>query len=165
MANFRNVYKSDHLGVVDLEEMLEQGKQLVFTISHVNQEMGAKVAGSKIDANIAYFKEPIKPLVLNATNAKIVKSFARSTDTDNWNNIAVELYIDSSVKMKGEVVGGVRIKPIQPVIQKIKPIFDEAKFEKAFIANATIETITKSFQTTEETLTKYNEYVASRTEK
>lgn len=165
MANFRNVYKSDHLGVIDLEEMLEQGKQLVFTISHVKQELGAKVAGSKIDANIAYFKEPIKPLVLNATNAKVVKSFSRSIDTDNWNNIVVELYIDASVKMGREVVGGVRIKPIQPVIQKIKPIFDEAKFEKAFIANATIEKITSAFQITEETLTKYKEYVASRTEK
>ena len=145
--------------------MMEQGKSLIFTISHVKQELGAKVAGSKIDANIAYFKEPIKPLVLNATNAKIVKSFARSTDTDNWNNIAVELYVDSSVKMKGEIVGGVRIKPIQPIIQKVKPTFEEKHFEKAFNANATIETITNGFITNEEILTKYNEYVTSRATK
>jgi hypothetical protein len=32
MENFRNVYKSDHLGVVDLEEMIESGKKLIFTI-------------------------------------------------------------------------------------------------------------------------------------
>lgn len=163
MANFRNVYKSDHLGVIDLEEMIEQGKQLVFTIDHVNQEYGAKVAGNKIDANIAYFKEPIKPLVLNSTNAKIVKSFAGSTDTDNWKNILVELYIDSTVKMKGEVVGGVRIKPIQPVKQK--PTFQEKHFEKAFNANATVETIKGSFITDDETLNKYTDYVNSKSTK
>ena len=65
----------------------------------------------------------------------------------------------------GQIVGGIVVSPIAPITEKVKPIFDEAKFEKAFIANATIETITKSFQTNEETLTKYNEYVASRTTK
>ena len=165
MANFRNVYKSDHLGVVDLEEMIENGKKLIFTISHVKQELGVVVAGNKIDANIAYFKEAIKPLVLNATNAKQIKAFTGSTDTDNWNNVAVELYIDASVKLKKEVVGGVRIKPNQPIINKVKTTFKEEHFEKAFKANATIETITNGFITNEEILTKYNQYVTDRATK
>jgi len=67
--HYRAVFKSDHLGSADLEEMLEENCELIFTIKHVKQERNTKVAGRNIDANIAYFHEPIKPLVLNATNS------------------------------------------------------------------------------------------------
>jgi hypothetical protein len=120
MANYRSVYKSDHLGVIDLEELIENGKQLIFTIKEVKQELGVFVAGNRGNFNITYFKENIKPLVLNATNANTVRKLAGgSTNTDNWNNILVELYIDNSVKMKGQIVGGVRIKTQKPIIDKI----------------------------------------------
>lgn len=123
MPNYRKVYKSDHLGVVDLEELVEQNMPLIFTIKCVKQEIGAVVAGNKGNFNIAYFNEPIKPLVLNSTNASTVRKLGNfGTDTDTWLNIPVELYIDASVKMKGQIVGGVRIKQISPRIQK--PISD-----------------------------------------
>jgi hypothetical protein len=115
MPNYRNVYKSDHLGVVDLEELVEQGKPLVFTVTKVKQEEGAMVAGSKGNFNIAYFKEGIKPLVLNSTNATTIRRLGNfGTDVDTWTPILVELYIDSTVKMKGQVVGGVRIRTTSP---------------------------------------------------
>ena len=59
-THYRNVMKSDHLGVADIEDLVDQKRHLVFTIDHVNQEFGTKVAGRKIDANIAYFVENIK---------------------------------------------------------------------------------------------------------
>jgi len=152
MANYRKVYKSDHLGVVDLEEMLEQEKQLIFTIKEVKQE-NAVVAGNRGDFNIAYFVEPIKPMVLNAGNAGIIRGFSegKSTDTDNWKNIPIELYVDSNVKMKGQIVGGMRIKPIQPKLQpKEKPLFTEANFEAAKNAKATIEKIKELYTLTPE---------------
>ena len=93
-TNYRNVYKSDHLGVIDLEEMIESGKALVFNVSEVKQLFGEKVAGKKIDANIAYFKEGIKPLVLNATNAKVLKKLSKSSHIENWAGLRIELYID-----------------------------------------------------------------------
>lgn len=114
-THYRKVFKSDHLGVADLEDLLESGSNLVFTIKNVRQEIGAKVAGKKINANIAYFNEPIKPLVLNATNSKIVKGFAKNSPfVEDWAGIAVQVYIDPTVKMKGDIVGGVRINPQQP---------------------------------------------------
>jgi len=153
MANYRKVYKSDHLGVVDLEEMLEQGKPLIFTIKHVKQEIGVLVAGNRGDHNIAYFVEPIKPMVLNAGNAAIIRGFSqgKSTDTDNWNNIPIELYVDANVKMKGQVVGGMRIKQLQPKIApKEKPVFAESNFEAALKAKATIEQIKSKYLVTKE---------------
>ena len=115
-THYRKVFKSDHLGCADLEDFIESGSNLIFTISHVNQERGARVAGKKIDANIAYFVEKIKPLVLNATNSKTVSKLANSVFVENWKNIPVQLYIDPNVKMKGEMTGGVRVSP-----NKIKP--------------------------------------------
>lgn len=164
--HFRKVFKSDHLGVPDLEDMIEDGRKLIFTIKNVKQYRGemingkmsgrVSVAGKDIDANIAYFVEQIKPLVLNATNSKIVKSFAGGSPfVEDWNNIPIELYIDENVKMKGDIVGGVRIKPIKPVIEKVKPAFTEANFEKAKKANATIEVIKQAYSITPEMEQKY----------
>lgn len=116
-THYRKVFKSDHLGVADLEELIEDGKKLIFTIKEVKQEWQTLVAGKKIDANIAYFNENIKPLVLNSSNSKQVSKFANSKFIEDWKNITLELYINASVKLKGEVVGGVRIRPVQPRIE------------------------------------------------
>lgn len=155
-THYRNVYKSDHLGSADLEDFIEQGKPLIFTIKEVKQERGVSVAGKKMDANIAYFNESIKPLVLNATNAKVVRTFANSGFVEDWKNILVELYIDENVKMKGETVQGVRIKPVQPKITK--PDFTHEKFEKAKKANATIEKIKAVYNVTPQIEKEYAEY-------
>jgi len=120
-THFRKVYKSDHLGVADLEDLLEAKSNLIFTVSHVNQEYGVAVAGRKGNYNIAYFKEGIKPLVLNAGNSKIMKGHAGGSPfVEDWKNITIRLYIDYNVKMKGEIVGGVRISPekVQNISEK-----------------------------------------------
>ena len=40
---------------------------------------------------------------------------------ENWTNVRIEMYIDANVKMKGAVVGGVRIRPVAPPL----PVLDE----------------------------------------
>lgn len=157
--HYRNVFKSDHLGSADLEDLIEKGSKLIFTIKEVKQEFGAKVAGKKIDANIAYFNESIKPMVLNATNSKIIRTFAGSPMVEDWKNIIIELYIDENVQMKGERTQGVRIRPIQPKLE-VK-VFTEEMFERAKKANATIENIKKSYEVSSEIEKKYLEYVTT----
>lgn len=113
--HYRAIAKSDHLGVADLEDFIEEKRTMIFTIKEVRQEIGATVAGKKGNFNIAYFVEGIKPLVLNNTNSKVVKVFAGGSPfVEDWKNIPIELYIDETVRMKGELVGGVRIKSVKP---------------------------------------------------
>jgi len=134
-THYRKVFKSDHLGQADLEDFIESGSNLVFTIHHVVQEIGAKVAGKKINANIAYFAESIKPLVLNATNSKILRQITGSSFVEDWVNILVQIYIDPNVKMKGDTVGGVRINPKQPPASK--PVLtrdNQVKWKQAITA-------------------------------
>lgn len=146
-THYRKVFKSDHLGVPDLEDLVEQGQKLIFTIREVKQEINVSVAGRKGNHNIAYFKEQIKPLVLNATNAKIVKKFTNSPFVEDWVNVPIELYIDHTVKMKGEVVGGVRIKPTRPVLKKPTLTIDHPRYAAAKEAwnNGKSEGVKKQF--------------------
>lgn len=115
--HYRAIAKSDHLGVADLEDFIEEKRSMVFTIVEVKQELGVTVAGKKGNFNIAYFSEKIKPLVLNNTNSKVIKLFAGGSPfVEDWKNIPVELFIDETVKLKGELVGGIRIKNIRPTL-------------------------------------------------
>ena len=141
-THFRKVFKSDHLGVADLEEMVEDGHSLIFTIKEVKQEINATVAGKKIDANIAYFYDKVKPLVLNATNSMIIRGFMSSPFVEDWKDVNIELYADYGVKMKGQVVGGIRIKKRQPIIApKVPPTLDGTQWQKA-VAAITAKTYT-----------------------
>lgn len=117
-TNYRKVFKSDHLSRVDIEEIAENGIKPVFTIKEVRQLFGASVAGRKIDANIAYFEESIKPLVLNATNCKTLNTLTGSVQVENWSGVTVMLYVDESATLKGERVGGIRISPKKISTQK-----------------------------------------------
>jgi len=163
-TNYRNVYKSDHLGVVDLEEFYEHGEKTEFTIKAVKQYQldptikgsGIKVAGKMISANIAYFKEDIKPWVLNSGNVEILRNLCGgSVLIENWNlPVRVELYVDASAKLKGQVVGGVRLRNI--VIPIVKPEMTPnhnlwIKLKQRTIENgSTIEQIRQHYDITDE---------------
>ena len=159
-THFKKVYKSDHLGVSDLEIMLEEGHTLNFTIKEVRQELQVSIAGRKGDHNIAYFVEKIKPMVVNSTNGTIIQRFApgKSPFIEHWKMMPITLFIDPEVKMKGVKVGGVRIRGIQPKAAKPKQVFTEANFEAAHEAGATIESIKVSRLVSPEIEVLFNEY-------
>lgn len=155
--HYRKVFKSDHLGVADLEDYLECGKRLIFTIKKVVQEYDVKVAGRVGNHNIAYFKEDIKPMVLNSTNSKVIKGFTGSSFVEDWNNVLVELFVDESVKMKGEIVGGIRIKKLQPRLKKPVLNKDSDKWETAkqrVKEGMSYEELIKHFELTKENYKK-----------
>jgi len=163
LTHYRTLAKSNHLGVADLEDLIESEKSLVFTIKEVKKEMGVSVAGKKGDHLIAYFVENIKPLCLNATNAKRIRNFApdRSPFIEHWGNIAIEFYIDKSVTMMGEKTGGVRIKTKQP---KPKVTGKKTMSPKGFVAaiasvtnkDFTAKQIIEGYILTEEQTNKLN---------
>lgn len=113
-THFRRVYKSDHLGVADLEDFIEQGSNLIFNIERVQQEYDVKVSGKTGNHNILYFKEKVKPLVLNAGNAKALSKLSESSFVEDWKDLRIQLFIDHSAKFAGQIVGGVRIRDKAP---------------------------------------------------
>jgi hypothetical protein len=163
-THYRKVFKSDHLSKYDLEDFKENGIRLVFTIQKVVsyykdakiKGSGVLVAGKVISANVAFFKEDIKPMVLNAGNSEIVRDFAGgSAYAEDWpSGILVELYIDSNVKMGGAIVGGIKVKPKQPTLKKPELNPESKSWESAKVhvkANKpSFEALNKNYSITKE---------------
>ena len=61
---------------------------------------------------ILHFKELPKGLVLNTTSIRVLEK-AFGGHSDNWNGKKVQLYVDPNVSFKGQVVGGLRLKPLK----------------------------------------------------
>jgi len=146
-THYRKVFKSDHLGVADLEDLIEAGNKLIFTIKEVRQEIGARVAGRKGNFNIAYFQESIKPLVLNATNSKTMKGLSGgSAFIEDWRGITVQLYIDKNASFGGEITGGVRISPKMPTAAKPDLMPNTEQWARAVAAYKRDGTLAKVMQ-------------------
>jgi len=164
----RKYRKSTHLAAADLDAFSIEGKPLIFTIKDAWYQTAVDVSGEKTDGYFCSFVEPIKDMVLNSTNRKVIAGFARKNghneidcwNIGNWKGIRLEFFVLRDIKAFGKVQDGIRIKPTQPV-EKQKPVFSEANFEKAKAANATVEAIEKAYQLTEEVKTKYLEYVGA----
>ncbi len=150
-THFRKAYKSDHLGVPDLEEFKENGSNLIFTIKEVKYKLGERVAGKKGDFNIAYFVEPIKPLVLNATNGNTISKLCKSSFIEDWTNVKVQLLIQNNIKFGNDIVDGVRISKNPPKVTKYKLVPGCDKWENAIegAKNMTLDQMRKHYDITD----------------
>lgn len=99
---FSEMFPSNYLSQDDLAE------PKTLTIAGVSMEELRRPGGGKAIKPVLYFKGG-KPLVLNKTNGGVLaKAFGRETDA--WAGKAIEAYFDATVKMGGDVVGGVRLR-------------------------------------------------------
>ena len=119
-THWKKVFNSDYLGSCDLDE----GKDLKLVIKSVTVQEVQNTDGKKQDRNVATFTDSkVKPMILNVTNSKIIKKFAGSSYINDWNNIAIQVYIKDDIKAFGEVTEGLRIRTAQPSMTKpeLKP--------------------------------------------
>ena len=116
-THWHKVFLSDYLGSCDLED----GKDLKAIIKSVTVRPVKNTDGKSQDRNVVTFTDTnLKPMVLNATNCKIIKKFAGSVFINDWNNIPVQIYVKDDIKAFGEITEGLRIRPVQPVMNKPK---------------------------------------------
>lgn len=108
-THYRKAFNSPYLSSADIVE----GTNL--TVKCVKLESD-KTKKTKDHFNTAYFVEseirqgePLKPLILNATNSKMMKAIAESAFIDDWQNIPIMVYVDHNVRMMGETMDGLRI--------------------------------------------------------
>jgi len=113
-THWKKVFNSEFLGSCDLED----GKPLKAVIKAVSVRQVKNTDGKANDRNVAEFTDAkIKPMILNSTNCKIVKKFAKSPYINDWNNIPVEIYV-KDIRAFGEETEGLRIKETQPATAK-----------------------------------------------
>lgn len=116
--------KSTHLAGIDVDAIVSEKGNCIVTIKDAYFAKGVDVSGNKTDGYFLEFVEDLKPMLVNSMNRKtisaIVKTLkglqsAESRNIGNWIGVQIELYFDASVKMMGQVVGGIRVKPQSPI--------------------------------------------------
>ena len=112
--HFRMAANSHYLGACDLPDY----KERVLTVDRCVFEMTEGLAeNSKM--NVLYFKEAgVKPMLLNATNSRAVRSVTRSSYINEWAGHRVTLFVKENVKAFGILTDALRIKPTKPAAAK-----------------------------------------------
>ena len=104
----------DYLGEADFNE----GEEKIVTIDRVKSGVGIKTAKGTETKSVMYFKERIKPMVLNVARSKAITKVAESKFVEDWSGVQIALYIDDNVSAFGEIVSAVRVRDRKPIVRK-----------------------------------------------
>lgn len=117
-THYRKAFNSPYLSSADIVE------PTVLTIKHVQLEID-KTKKTKDLFNTAYFEqkeirkgEPLKPMILNAYNSKVVKNMTGSAFLEDWVNRHVTVYVDHNVRFGRDTVEGLRLSTEVPNMAK-----------------------------------------------
>ena len=102
------------LGEADFDENEEK----VATISHVAESVDVQTAEGKSKKAVVYFREQLKPMILNVARSKAITKVAGSPYFEDWNGVQIQLYIDNNIKAFGEIVSAVRVRPRKPTVKR-----------------------------------------------
>ena len=98
---------------------LEDGKDMVVTIKTVRQESVVGADGKKEDCVVCYFTDADKPMILNATNAKMIAKLTKSNYLEDWEGHKIQIGVEK-VKAFGDVVEALRVRNFLPRTVNIK---------------------------------------------
>lgn len=107
MPNVNDLGESKHLKTSDFPE------PVVATITGYDRQNVAKDNEPVAMKYTLSFKELDKPMTLNKTNGNRIAKILGNGDFDSWIGKQVEIYHDPMVEFKGEIVGGIRVRPPQ----------------------------------------------------
>jgi hypothetical protein len=96
------------------------GKDLVLTIARIAFEDVIGTNGKAQKRRICYFRENVKPMILNSTNCKAIARLYNTDLMDAWVGKQIQLYADPNVRFGGERTGGLRIRNTIPKHESIK---------------------------------------------
>lgn len=120
-THYRKAFDSPYLSSADIVE------PTVLTVKYVALESD-KTKKTKDMFNTAHFVEreirpgePLKPMILNATNSKTMKVLMNTPFIDDWRDVRITVYVDHNVKFGKESVEGLRISPHAPEQRSLTP--------------------------------------------
>jgi hypothetical protein len=149
MTHWKKVIDHNFINEGDLD-----GGTIIATIKEIKLEEITSTGGKKDQKHVLHFAEPnIKPLILSAKeNFKALEKVSGTPHIENWAGVKIEIWYNPNVKFGRETVGGVRIKPTAPVIQK--PAIPESMWtaaqQKMSKGETSIEAIEKNYTLTSE---------------
>ena len=126
-THYRKAFNSPYLSSADIVG------NIVLTVARATLEKD-KSKRTKDSFNTIYFVEkeirkgePLKPMILNATNSKTMYELTRQHNIEDWAGTKITVYVDANVRFGRETVEGLRISPQPPAINKPVVCPDNAK--------------------------------------
>lgn len=120
-THYRKAFDSPYLSSADIVA------PTVLTVKNVTLEID-HTKKTKDKFNTAHFVErdlrpgePLKPMILNATNSKTMRNLTGSSFIDDWQNVSITIYVDPNVRFGKESVEGLRISPQPPGKRMLTP--------------------------------------------
>lgn len=120
-THFRKAFDSPYLSSADIVG------PTVLTVRKVSLEPD-RTKKTKDLFNTAFFVEKelrpgeaLKPMILNATNSKVMRSLAGSAFLEDWCNLRITVYVDGAVRFGKDTVEGLRISPKAPGKKTLTP--------------------------------------------
>jgi hypothetical protein len=145
-THYRKAFNSPYLSSADITETAR------LVVSHVRLEPD-RTKKTKDSFNTAHFAqkelrpgEPLKPMILNATNSKMMKELTGSAFIDDWNDVPVNIYVDPGVRFGKETVEGLRVakaSPMEEPASEIQLSVIQEYRDAELIPSATLEWIEK----------------------
>jgi hypothetical protein len=129
-THFKKAFNTPYIGSQDLPDY----KDITLTIDKVVMQE-SKGLKENSTFNIVYFKEGgIKPMLLNATNSKVIKNLSGSPYIEDWSGVAITIYVQTGVKAFGSFHDALRIRPVttaktKPVMNTDHPKWDEVSLK------------------------------------
>lgn len=114
--SYKAYLKSDspYLGEWDLP----YGNDVVLTIEDVKDGDVVGPQGIVSKGMVIYFKEDVKPLFCNITNAKMIEHIYKTRFVDEWIGKHIQLYVDENIKFGKNTLRGIRIRNFEPKTEK-----------------------------------------------
>lgn len=109
MTHWKKLTNPDYLGVYSLED----GQDMILTISHVCEETVTGQDGKKEKCVVCHFREKCKPMILNATNMKMISKLYDTPYVEEWPGKKIQVGSER-VKAFGEIVDALRVRKIIP---------------------------------------------------
>jgi hypothetical protein len=109
-THWKKLSSPDYLGAY---APVEPGTDLTLTIATVTSEMVAGPDNKRESCIVLKFRENVKPMILNATNAKTIAKLYKSAFIEDWAGRKIQIYA-TEVKAFGEMVDALRIRPFVP---------------------------------------------------
>ena len=99
LTHWKKLSNPNYLGAYSIED----NKDLILTISKVQQETVTGPDGKKDECIVCYFSESEKPMILNSTNAKQIQKLLNTPYIEKWIGHKIQIGIEK-VRAFGEAL-------------------------------------------------------------
>jgi hypothetical protein len=149
MENKTHWKKLNNPNYIGAYELMGVTDELTVKITKVVKESIKNMNGGDEDCTIAYLENQ-KPMILNATNCKIISKIYNTPFIEDWAGLKITLIVQQ-VKAFGDIVDALRIKQTIPSKIKLAPGHEKwADAVKYYSDNNNIDNIKKHYELSKE---------------